>query len=171
MLRHLNNLTNLEAVAVIYKYFLSCSSGVLGSPNSLVWSDAWYGVTLLDILHLEQVDEIFLRKLLEAPSSSPKCPSSSPKCMLYLETGCKPIRFLIKMRRLMFLQYILKEDPTSLISTFFHAQDANPSRNDWSLSCRKDMEELDIKMSMMITGKCLVTVFKKFCLKLSSNLL
>ena len=46
----------------------------------------------------------------------------------------------------MFLQYILKEDPTSLISTFFHAQDANPSRNDWSLSCRNDMEELDIKM-------------------------
>ena len=109
--------------------------------NSILTNcEAWYGVTLQDISHLEQVDEIFLRKILEAPSSS-------PTCMLYLETGCKPIRFLIKMRRLMFLQYILKEDPTSLISTFFHAQDANPSRNDWSLSCRKDIEELDIKMS------------------------
>ena len=46
-----------------------------------------------------------------------------------------------------FIYFTRKEDPTSLISTFFHALDANPSINDWSLSCRKDMEELDIKMS------------------------
>ena len=109
--------------------------------NSILTNcEVWYGLTLQDVTHLEQVDEIFLRKILEAPSSS-------PKCMLYLETGCKPIRFVIKMRRLMFLQYILKEDPDSLVSQFFHAQDANPSKNDWSLSCKKDMEELNLNMS------------------------
>ena len=69
--------------------------------------EAWYGLTLKDITYLEQVDEILLRKLLEAPSSS-------PKCMLYLETGCNPIRFIIKMRRIMFLQYILKEDEDTM---------------------------------------------------------
>ena len=74
-------------------------------------------------------------------------PSSSPKCMLYLETGSKPIRFIIQTRRLMYLQYILKEHPDSLISKFFHAQDAQPMKNDWALTCRKDIEELEINLS------------------------
>ena len=87
------------------------------------------------ITHLEKEDEILLRKFLEAPIST-------PKCMLYLETGAKPIRFTIKMRRLMFLQYILQEDPKSMISQFFHAQDQNPSRNDWALIAREILEEM-----------------------------
>ena len=94
-------------------------------------SEAWYGLTSQDLTNLEQVEEMFLRKILEAPFST-------PKCMLYLETGTKPIRFTIKMRRLMFLQYILQEDPNSLISEFFHAQDRNPLRNDWSLTARQN---------------------------------
>ena len=48
-------------------------------------SEAWYGLTAEDIKQLEQVDEILLRKFLEAPFST-------PKVMLYLETGTKPIR-------------------------------------------------------------------------------
>ena len=67
--------------------------------------------------------------------------------MLYLETGCKPIRFIIQTRRLMFLQYILKEDPNSLISKFFHAQDCQPMKNDWALACRNDMEELELNLT------------------------
>ena len=47
----------------------------------------------------------------------------------------------------MFLQYILKEDPDSLISKFFHTQDSKPLRNDWSLYCRKDMEEIELKLT------------------------
>ena len=93
-----------------------------------------YGLTMQDVR----------RKLLEAPSSS-------PKCMLYLETELKPIRFVIKMRRLMFLQYVLKEDSNSLISKFFHAQDSAPQRNDWSLTCRKDLEELNLTFKQIGT--------------------
>ena len=118
-------------VALIYRNSLLLN-GILTN------CEVWYGLTGIDISHLEQIDEIFLRKILEVPSSC-------PKCMLYLETGCKPVRFIIKTRRLMFLQYILKEDPNSLISQFFHAQDSQPMKNDWALTCRKDMEELDLK--------------------------
>ena len=36
-------------------------------------SEVWYGSTLEEIKHLEQIDEILIIKVLETPSSSPKC--------------------------------------------------------------------------------------------------
>ena len=68
--------------------------------------------------------------------------------MLYLETGCKPIRFIIQARRVNYLQYILKEDKSSLISKFFHAQFAQSLKNDWALTIKKDLQELDINLSL-----------------------
>ena len=59
-------------------------------------SESWYGVKMEEIEMLEQVDEIFLRKILEVGKSC-------PKEMLYLETASRPIRFIIMSRRLMFL--------------------------------------------------------------------
>ena len=103
-------------------------------------SEAWYGVTTQEYTNLEQVDEIYLRRILEVPSSS-------PKSMLYLEFGILPIRFVIKSRRLMFLQCILQEESDSVISQFFYAQDSNPSKNDWALTIRQDLEELDLNVS------------------------
>ena len=104
-------------------------------------SEVWYGSRLEDIKHLEQIDEILLRKVLETPSST-------PKCMLYLETGCKPIRFMIQARRVNYLQYILKEDPSSLVSKFFFAQNSQSLKNDWALTCRQDLKDLDINLSL-----------------------
>ena len=103
-------------------------------------SEVWYGLKLDDWKQLEQIDEILLRKILETPSST-------PKCMLYLETGCKPIRFIVQARRVNYLQYILKEDKSSLISTFFHAQSAQSLKNDWALTIKNDLQELDINLS------------------------
>ena len=101
---------------------------------------AWYGLKDEEVKHLEQIDEVLLRKIFEAPKST-------PKCMLYLETGCTPIRFIIRCRRLMFLQYILKEEKNSLISRVFYAQDSNPFKNDWSLTCREDLSSLAINLT------------------------
>ena len=103
--------------------------------------EAWYGLTSADVKHLELVDECLLRKILRAPSTT-------PKCMLYLETGCTPISFIITSRRLMFLHYILKEDRNSLISKVFHAQLANPVKNDWAVTCREDLEKLEVNLGL-----------------------
>ena len=104
-------------------------------------SEVWYGLRFEDCKQLEQIDEILLRKVLETPSST-------PKCMLYLETGCKPIRFIIQARRVNYLQYILKEDKSSLISKFFHAQYSQSLKNDWALTIKKDLQELEITLSL-----------------------
>ena len=74
--------------------------------------------------------------------------TSCPKEMLYLETGSTPIRYIIKFRRLMFLHYILNEDVGSLIYRVFNAQKNNPSRNDWTLTVEKDLEDLEIMLDL-----------------------
>ena len=126
-------------------------------------SEVWYGTTLEETKQLEQIDEILLRKILETPSSS-------PKCMLYLETGCKPIRFIIQARRLVYLQYILKEDPDSLLSKFFHAQDSQPLKNDWALTCKNDMNELELNYTYEEIRNMSVEKFKNKVNKATTKL-
>ena len=106
----------------------------------LVNSEAWYDLTEEDIETLEKADEELLRRVLEAPIST-------PKCMLYLETGCKPLRFIIMSRRLMFYHYILNEDEDSLISKFYHSQAKQPIKGDWSTTVMDDLEALDIVLT------------------------
>ena len=82
-----------------------------------------------------------LRKILESPVST-------PKEMLYLELGVLPIGFILRMRRLNFLKYILDEDENSLIHTFLKAQLEDPTPNDWGQSCLQDLEVLDLKVTV-----------------------
>ena len=60
-------------------------------------------VTKREIIELESVDEILLRKIFSAHSKT-------PLETLYLESGNIPIRLILMSRRLDFLHYILNED-------------------------------------------------------------
>ena len=106
----------------------------------LVNSEAWYDLTDEDVETLERADEELLRRVLEAPIST-------PKCMLYLETGCKPLRYIIMSRRLMFYHYILNENENSLISRFYHSQAKEPIKGDWSTTVMENLEELEIVLT------------------------
>ena len=89
---------------------------------------------------LETVDAILLRKILKAPKST-------PIEMLYLELGCIPYQELVQQRRLMYLYYILNEDPKSMISKFFETQRKNPTRKDWVTTVKNDLEELKMDLT------------------------
>ena len=102
--------------------------------------EAWYNLTTSDIETLEQTDEMLLRRVFEAPVST-------PRCLLYLDSGCKPIRFVCMARRLLFLHYILNEDEKSLISRFYRAQEANSNVNDWCKTTEKDLKYLEIMLT------------------------
>ena len=119
----------------------------------LVNSEAWYDVTETEVEILEQADEELLRRILETPVST-------PKCMLYLETGCKPVRFLIMTRRLMFFHYILNEDEDSLIARFYSAQVKNPCKGDWCKTVEENLEEVEILLSVDQIKECSRTQFK-----------
>ena len=45
----------------------------------------------------------------------------------------------------MFLFYILKQDPSSMIFKFFESQNNHGSPKDWVSTVKKDLKELDIE--------------------------
>ena len=89
------------------------------SSSMLCNSETWYNVTKAELNLLETIDVMLLRRILRAPKST-------PKEMLFLELGCLPYKEMIQKRRLMFLHYILHEDPSSTVHKFFEAQMKTP---------------------------------------------
>ena len=117
-------------------------------------SEAWYGLTKSDIDALEWNDLNLLRKIFEVPFSC-------PKEMLYLETGCLPISYIIVSKRLIYLHYILHEEESSLISRFFYTQLKRPLKGDWVLEVQKNLEEYRIKSTIEEIKKMSRDKFKK----------
>jgi hypothetical protein len=64
-----------------------------------------------------------------------------------LELGIYPIRFEIMKRKIIFLQYILKQDKNSMIYKVFKATSENPVKNDFVETCKKYLKQLDIKLT------------------------
>ena len=94
-----------------------------------------------NIRALERIEETFIRKLLK---TSRGCPIPQ----IYLETGHTPARFEIFRKRLLFLKDILNENPESMIFKFIMIQYKNPTRGDWVSSCFKDLQYLNINLSI-----------------------
>ena len=103
--------------------------------------ETYYNLTEIQIRQLERIEEGYLRTLFQ---TSTGCPT----VQLYLETGHAPARFEVMKTKLLFLKCILEEDPSSLISKFFHLQLENPTKGDWASSCNKDLNTLKIEMTL-----------------------
>ena len=103
-------------------------------------SEAWVNLTKVNVEELEAIDEKFLRDIFGGAHSK------TPIETLYLETGCVPIRFILKSRRLNFLHYILSDKEDSLLSKVFRAQCEKPVRGDWVNTVRNDLEELNLNL-------------------------
>ena len=48
----------------------------------------------------------------------------------------------------MFLQYLLQQEEDSLLKTFFVAKMENPVKGVWILQVKKDLEEVEINVTM-----------------------
>ena len=67
--------------------------------------------------------------------------------MKYLELGAIPIRFLIMKRKILFLQYILKQDKKSMIYNILKAIQDEPRKNDFVTTCKKYIETLKMNIT------------------------
>ena len=90
----------------------------------LLNSEVWYNLTTKDIQELESVDTELLRRILEAPVST-------PTCMLFLELGCIPLKYAVMQRRQMFLHYVLQQKPDSLLLKCLNVQIKHFDKLDW----------------------------------------
>ena len=101
-------------------------------------SETWLRLTQGDIKKIEGVDEIFLRKLLHAPRST-------PKAALYLEAGCIPMSYHIKVKRIMFLHHILTRNDDQLILRFYQVQKNKAIKGDWCLVVKEDLKSIGLE--------------------------
>ena len=84
--------------------------------SSIIYAcETYYGLSKYHIRQIERIEDNFLRKLFKA---SKGCPIAQ----LYLESGHIPVRFQIYKSRLLFLKYILEQDPKSLLYNFLTQQ-------------------------------------------------
>ena len=64
---------------------------------------------------------------------------------LYMEAGKMPIRYIIKIRRLMYWYHILAEcKENSLVKNFYKTQKLLPTNNDWIKNLEEDKKEFGI---------------------------
>ena len=131
----ISNIMNIVQEISLGKYHFELA--ILLRESILLNSKTWVEVTNDDIEMLEAVDRIMMRRILDVPIST-------SKPALYLELGCIPIRYIIKARRLLFLQYILKRNKNETISKVFWAQKENPVKNDWWLQVEQDLKEFQL---------------------------
>ena len=64
-----------------------------------------------------------------------------------MELGVNPVRFEILKLKLLFLQYISKQEKDSMIPKVFKASCEHPLYNDFVQTCNNYLEELEIKLT------------------------
>ena len=117
-------------------------------------SEVWYNVKDKQISKLEQIDQMFFRKLLNLPRSA-------PREGMYIECGKLPVRFILKTRRLMFFWHVLNKDKHEILYKFLSAQQLSSSRTDWIRQVRKDMSEIKLEISDVEIENMSKEMFKK----------
>ena len=120
----------------------------------LLNSEAWGYLSQKNIRKLEQMDENLLSRVLD-------CASKTSNTIKYLELGVYPIRFEIMKRSVVFLQYILKQEKSSMIYQVLKVTLDNPTKNDFGETCKQYLSVLDIKLSFVEMEKMTVLRFKK----------
>ena len=86
-------------------------------------SETLYNIESQHIDMLEKCDRSIFTRILNVPST---CSSEA----LYLETGCLPIRYILKGRRLMYYWTLLHKSEKELVKRFFDWQKQFPSKSD-----------------------------------------
>ena len=139
----INQIMQILETAFFGKYYFEVALVLRSSmflSSLLLNSEAWVNLTEKDIRSLEQSDEILLSRILD-------CDAHTSNVAKYLELGVVPVKFEIIKRKIIYLQYILQQEKSSMVYKVFQATQENPVNNDFVKSCLKYLEMLDIKMS------------------------
>ena len=103
-------------------------------------SEIWYNVTKQEYQKLENIDEMFFRRLLNVPVSV-------PKEGIYLEVGRISVKYIVKMRRMMYWWHLVNIDNSELLHKFYLAQSIDRSKDDWIYQLEQDKTELNLELS------------------------
>ena len=102
-------------------------------------SEAWHNFTPTQIEACEKIYEALLRGLVLGHAKLP-VPA------LYLECGQVPIRYIMAVRRILYLQTILHRDQNELIKKVYLAQKEDPTDGDFCQRVQKDLQLIDCQL-------------------------
>ena len=128
----------------LQKYYFECGllfMNVMLRSSILYACETYYNLKENEIRQIERIEESFMRQLLKTTKG---CPINQ----MYLEFGQIPARFDIFKLRLFFLKYILNQEENSMIFKFFKLQLEKPAKFDWASTCMKNLQELDINLTL-----------------------
>ena len=121
----INNIMQILKSMFFGKYFFEVALVLRSSlllSSLLLNSEAWVNLSEQNIRALEQTNEILLSRILDSDSNT-------SNIFKYLELGVCPVRFEIMKRKILFLQYILKQEKRSMIHKVFKATCGQPIKN------------------------------------------
>ena len=107
---------------------------------------------------MEQIDEMFFRKLFNLPSTA-------PRVGMFIECWKIPIRDVIKSRRIMFFKHLMHKDKDELLFKFLQAQELSPSKHNWICQVRKDLQDIKLNRSDAEIGNLAKVIFSKLVKK------
>ena len=109
--------------------------------NGLLYnSEVWPQLSKKNTDDLCKLDQQLLREILGAHSKV-------PVEMLYLETATLQIPQIITLRRLMYLQTLVKRSDEELTSRVFTAMKSDPKPGDWCEMVQKDFENINLHIN------------------------
>ena len=109
--------------------------------NSILCNiEVLYGVTKAHVERLESVDKNFMRRIFQAPIST-------PVESFFIEANVLPLRFVILGRRIMYYHTLLQKSDDELVKTVFATQQKFSVKNDWIIQLLDDLSQCDISLS------------------------
>ena len=117
-------------------------------------AEVWYPISEKQLEILENIDLMFIRKLLNGHSKT-------AKEAFYLETGLIPIRFVCIKRRIIYLHHVLNRPESEIIRKVYEVQKNIPTKNDWFGVVKQNMEDLKINLSDKEISQMSKQKFKK----------
>ena len=102
-------------------------------------SEVWHNLRECDINNLAAIDKYLLRGLVDSHSKT-------PVEHLYLEMAALPIPHVMRARRLIYLQTMLKRHDNELTKRVYMSQKLNPLPGDWILKIKEDFEIIGVVM-------------------------
>jgi hypothetical protein len=100
----------------------------------------WSGYTDSDLKDLEVIDHDILRAITGAQAKS-------PTEMLYLETAQVPVKSVIIVRRLLYLQTILHRHKSEIIRQIYDTMKEDPLKDDWIHLVSNDISNIGLNLS------------------------
>jgi hypothetical protein len=116
-------------------------------------SEAWHNLSKKHIKELETVDHAVMRHIVGAQAKV-------PIEFLYLETGTLQLSKVISMRRIMYLQNILKRPDHELVKRIYEAQKENPVTGDWTEMVKADLAKINEEVNEQLIKAESKNVFK-----------